>query len=85
MCVCVRTCIYMPVCALMSMRASTMQLNNVPQVGEYVLDVGRRQYGLSGELLVEDVIQHFEHPQVGPLSVEQLCRHRPTALITIVD
>lgn len=52
---------------------STMQLQNLLQVGEDVLDVSRREDALFGKLLVEDVVQNSQHPHVCTLRVEQLC------------
>lgn len=37
-------------------RKHTVQLDDFLQVGEYVLDVSRGQYIVSGELLVEDTV-----------------------------
>lgn len=58
------------------MYACTMQLKNLLQICENVLDVSRRQDGLFGELLVENVVQNSKHPDVCTLCVKQLCRHK---------
>ena len=52
-----------------------MQLQNLFQVGENVFDVSRRKDCIFGKLLIEDIIQNFQHPHVCTLRVKQLCRH----------
>lgn len=52
-----------------------MQLQNLFQIGENILDVSRRQDGVFGELLVENVVQNLQHPYMCTLCVKQLCRH----------
>lgn len=53
-----------------------MQLQNLFQIGENILDVSRRQDGVFGELLVENVVQNLQHSYMCTLCVKQLCRQR---------
>lgn len=50
----------------------TVELDDLLQVAEDVFDVGRWQYVVTGQLLVEDIVQDFQHAHVCALRVEQL-------------
>lgn len=49
---------------------ATMELDNLLQVAEDGFDVGRWQYIISGQLLVENIVQDFQHAHMCTLRVE---------------
>lgn len=69
----VRSCI--DLFSLLCVHVCTMQLQYLLQVGEDVLDVSRRQEGLFGQFLVENVVQNSQHSDMCTLCVKQFCRH----------
>lgn len=55
-----------------------MQLENLFQVGEDVPNVSRRQDGFFGEPLVEDMVQHSQHPYMSTFRVKELWKQTST-------
>lgn len=53
-------------------REITVKLNDFIQVGKDVFDVFWGENTVSVQPLIENTVQHLQHPQMGSLSVEQL-------------
>ena len=67
--ICVVVCVCVCVCVCV-----TVQLNDLLQVNKDVFDVVGGEDAVSVQPLVENPVQHLEHPEVGALGVEQLWR-----------